>query len=96
MSPYETAMARLRGVRDAVHALDFATATDLLAEHDSALRGLPTEGQALAASEVEALRAAQETLLAQLQAVQQGVIERLGRTRQEGRAARAYLGHADG
>jgi len=96
MSPYETAMARLRGVRDAVNALDFATAADLLAEHDRTLRGMPADGQGLAVSEVEALRVTQEALLAQLQAVQQGVVERLGQTRREGRAARAYLGHADG
>lgn len=96
MSPYETAMARLCGVRDAVNALDFDRATALLTEHDHALRSMPAQGQGLATRELEALRSAQEVLLAQLQAVQQGVIERLGQTRHEGRAARAYLGHADG
>lgn len=98
MTPYESAMARLRTARDAIDALDLAAASALLAEHDREVRHAfrpGSEAGGLAPGEMEALHAAQAELLSQMEAVQQGVIETLGQTRRSGAAARAYLGHAD-
>lgn len=98
MTLYESAMIRLRTARDALNALDLAAASALLAEHDREVRHAfqpESEASGLAPSEIEALHAAQAELLSQMQAVQQGVIEALGRARSQGSAARAYLGHAD-
>lgn len=96
-TPWEAAMARLRGVRDALNALDLAAAAGLLAEYDAALRAaFAISPGAFAVSEAETLLRAQAELLAQLEAVQSGVAADLQQTRRSGDAARAYLGNAGG
>jgi len=94
---YESALFRLRGIRDAVQALDLDAAGRLLAEQDAALRAaLLARPPLLAVSEAEALHLAQAELLAQLEAVQRGVAAESQQARRGGAAARAYLGHAGG
>lgn len=88
---WQQAMARLRKVRDAVNALMFDEASQLLVRHDVALREALAQGAAFTVSEVESLRHAQDDLLDQLKAVQRGVAKDLQQTRRSGDAARAYL-----
>lgn len=94
MSPFELAMSALRAASDALNRVDLCAAEDALAEHDAIVREAFAEGDGLAVSEMEMLRAAQAELLAALAQVQQGVAVELQSTRKSGQAAKAYLGNA--
>lgn len=94
---FNDALARLRGVRDALNAVNLELAGALLVEYDRYVRdAFSAVPPALAVSEAESLRHAQSELLEQLRTVQERVERESQQSRRSGAAARAYLGTADG